>query len=55
MAERRTDNIYLTVVISVWNRGREIARSLGSVTKQLCCVPCPRNNLSHNVGANRFR
>lgn len=35
MAGRRTDDIYLTVVIPVLNREREIARSLGSVAKQV--------------------
>ena len=39
MSERRTDNIYLTVVIPVWNREREIARSLGSISKQVVGRP----------------
>lgn len=49
MEGRKADNTYLTIVIPVWNREREIARSLGTVAKRLCCVLCPQTNLSGNV------
>ena len=35
MEGRKAGNTYLTIVIPVWNREREIVRSIDSVAKQI--------------------
>lgn len=39
MEGRKADNTYLTIVIPVWNREREIVRSVDSVAKQIADRP----------------
>ena len=39
MEEHKADNTYLTIVVPVWNREREIVRSVDSVAKQIADRP----------------